>query len=72
MHDAKFQGVHYRYAEAGEEMLIERLHLGHFHLWLRCSGGHKLIHSSLHSRFRGLQTVGDVFPDGKIGSIPTQ
>lgn len=72
MRDAKFQGTHYRYASNTRgDVLIERKHLGRFYYWIHCNDGAHLIDASIQSKFAGLQTVGDVFPDGNVGSIPS-
>lgn len=71
MRDAAFQGTHFRYAKANGERLIERKHLGRFYYWLDCDAGMYLIDASIKSKFPGMQTVGDVFPDGNVGHVTT-
>lgn len=59
--DADFRGLHFRCAYRCDVWLIEQKNQGRYYYWLLAFGEKKLIHSSVKSKLRPLQKIGDSF-----------
>ena len=58
---AEWQGTHFKFASRAGVTLIEVRRHERFYYWLLWDGQKKLIHASVNSKFRSMQTVGCSF-----------